>query len=90
MEIWKVTGVLFRLSWHTSEMETAGIFSRCLPCYGLKLKVKLMYSGRSSQIVIFGILAFQRLSVIHSNSDQILVNIFKTGLENYNPHLQRW
>lgn len=52
--------VLFRLSWHIPEMETAGIFSRCLPCYGFKLKVKLMYSGSRSEIITFEILAFQR------------------------------
>lgn len=64
--------VLFRLSWHISEMDTAGIFSRCLPCYGFKLKVKLMYSGSRSEIIVFHILAFQGPLGIHSDSDQIL------------------
>lgn len=56
----------------------AGILSRCLPCCALKPKMKLMYSGGRSEIItIFEILAFQSLSVIHSNSDQILSTFSK-------------
>lgn len=63
--------ILFRLSGHISDKERASISSRCLPCHGFKLKVKLIYSGNKSEMLIVEILVFQRLLGIHSNSDQI-------------------
>lgn len=74
MRVWKVNRESCPDSAGTFERQRqAGISNRCLPCCGLKLKVKLMYSGSRSEIImIFEILAFERLSVSHSNSDQIL------------------
>ena len=76
---WKVTREFCLDSAGTFQrLATAGVFSRCLPCYGLKRKVKLIYSGsRSEIIIIFEIITFQRLSVIHSHSDQILSTFSK-------------